>query len=312
MIHDVGYGVIFVYHLTMRKFKLLILAACLSVQLHAQDVHLSLFGGSANYAGDLQSKRFTFDQALFTAGVWGTYEYSNKLMLRAGLHYAQVNAQDKYQSNTLRRLRNLSFASDIWEGHLAAEFHFLGMQDRILSPYVMGGVAVFHFNPYAYAPVSAGGQKVFLRPLSTEGQGLTGFPDRKPYQLTQVAVPLGAGVRMKLTDRITAGAEISYRITFTDYIDDVSGRYVDQNALLTQRGPLAVQMAFRTPELPDHTTDPYPINNTIRGGSAKDNYYFMGLSISYRLTQGSGSNFSGGGAGGRKYRSRLGCPTNVW
>jgi hypothetical protein len=233
-------------------------------------------------------------------------------MLRAGVHYAQVNAQDKYQSNTLRRLRNLSFASDIWEGHLAGEFHFLGMQDRIFSPYVMGGIAVFHFNPYAYAPVSAGGQKVFLRPLSTEGQGLTGFPDRKTYQLTQVAVPLGAGVRMKLTDRITVGAEISYRITFTDYIDDVSGTYVDQNALLTQRGPLAVQMAFRTPELPEHTTDPYPINNTIRGGSAKDNYYFMGLSISYRLSQVGGSGFSGGGGAGKKYRSKFGCPSNVW
>lgn len=295
----------------MKKNVLILITLVSFFNAGAQDVHLSLFGGAANYAGDLQSKRFTLDQSLFTVGFWGSYEYSNKLMLRAGLHYAQVNAQDKYQSNTLRRLRNLSFASNIWEGHLAGEFHFLGMQDRVFSPYVMGGVAVFHFNPYAYAPVSAGGRKTFLRPLSTEGQGLTGFPDRKPYQLTQVAIPLGAGVRMKLNDKFSVGAEISYRITFTDYIDDVSGRYVDQTALLTQRGPLAMQMAFRTPELPGHTTDPYPVNNTIRGGNAKDNYYFMGFSISYRLGQGSGSNFGGGGAG-KKYRSKMGCPVNVW
>lgn len=293
----------------MQKIVAILFILILSIQTNAQDAHISLFGGAANYAGDLQTKRFTLDQSLFTIGVWGSYEYSNKLMLRAGIHFAQVNAQDKYQTNELRRLRNLSFASNIWEGHIAGEFHFLGMQDRVFSPYVMGGVAVFHFNPYAYAPVSAGGRKTFLRPLSTEGQGLTGFPDRKPYQLTQVAIPLGAGVRMKLNEKFSVGAEISYRITFTDYIDDVSGTYVDQTALLTQRGPLAVQMAFRTPEVPGHTTDPYPANNAIRGGEAKDYYYFMGFSISYCLGQGGGSAFGGGG---KKYRSKMGCPVNVW
>lgn len=294
----------------MKKITATLILSAFLFTSNAQDFHINLFGGFANYNGDLQEKNLSLDQALFSFGGWLSYEFSNKLMLRAGLHYAQVNAQDKYQSNPLTRLRNLSFATNILEGHAAGEFHFLGMQERIISPYVMAGVAVFHFNPYAYAPLPAG-NKVFLKPLSTEGQGLTGFPDRKPYSLTQFAVPFGAGVRMKLTDRIGAGIEISYRKTFTDYIDDVSTTYVDQTALLTQRGPLAVQMAFRTPELSGHTSDPYPLNNTIRGGKAKDNYYFMGFTLSYRLSAGSG-NGGGGWSGGRKGRSRMGCPVNVW
>jgi opacity protein-like surface antigen len=294
----------------MREIKLTLALITFTLSASAQDFHINLFGGAANYAGDLQSKSITLNQALFTVGAGISYEYSNKLMLRAGIHFAQLNAQDKYQSNNLRRLRNLSFATNLWEVHTAAEFHFLGMQNRVFSPYVMGGVAVFNYNPYAYAPFAAGGQKVFLRPLSTEGQGLTGT-NKPTYSLTQIAIPFGVGVRMKLNDRIGVGAEFGYRKTFTDYIDDVSGTYVDRTILLTQRSPLAVQMAFRTPELPGHTTDSYPLPNTVRGGSAKDNFYFMGFTISYRLSSGSGG-FSGAGSGGKRYRSKMGCPTNVW
>jgi Outer membrane protein beta-barrel domain len=278
---------------------------------HAQDLHINLFAGSANYSGDLQSRSLTFDQALFTVGLGVGYEFSDKLMLRAGVHYAQLNAQDQYQQNTLRRLRNLSFATNLWEGHIAGEFHFLGMTDRVFSPYVMGGLAVFNYNPYAYAPVSAGGQKVFLRPLSTEGQGLTGT-NKATYSLTQFAIPFGFGVRMKLTDRIGVGAEFGYRKTFTDYMDDVSDFYIDQAILQIQRGSLAVQMAFRTPEVAGHTTDPYPAVGELRGGTAKDNYYFTTFTLSYRLGQGNGGGggFSGGRGGSKKYK--MGCPTNVW
>jgi opacity protein-like surface antigen len=295
----------------MRNLITSALLFCFFVSARAQDVHINLFAGSANYSGDLQSRGFTFDQALFTIGLGAGYEYSNKLMLRAGVHYAQLNAQDQYQQNTLRRLRNLSFATNLWEGHVAAEYHFLGMTDRVFSPYAMAGLAVFTYNPYAYTPVSAGGQKVFLRPLSTEGQGLTNS-NRSTYSLTQFAIPFGAGVRMKLNDKISVGAEIGYRKTFTDYIDDVSTSYYDQAALLSQRGPLAVQMAFRTSEVPGHTTDPYPAGGVQRGGSAKDNYYFMTFTLSYRLGQGSGggSGFSGGRGSSKKYK--MGCPTNVW
>lgn len=280
------------------------------LNLSAQDVHISVFGGFANYSGDLQTRSISFDQALFHAGGAVLFKYSNKLMLRAGISFAQVSAQDQYQQNELRRLRNLSFASNILEIHAAGEFHFLGMSDRVFSPYLMGGLALFHFNPYAYAPVSTGRQKVFLKPISTEGQGLNGI--NKPiYSLMQIAIPFGAGVRMKLTDKWSAGAEFGYRKTFTDYIDDVSTTYVDPAVLLQQRGPLALQMAFRTPELSGHTNDPYPTGpGSVRGGKAKDNYYFLGLSISYRLSSGSGN--SGGFKGGKKFRSKMGCPTNVW
>ncbi len=277
--------------------------------LSAQDFRVNLFGGIANYSGDLQEKNITFQQARYALGFWGSYDYNDKLMLRAGVHFAEVNAADRYQSAELRRLRNLSFATNILEFHTAAEYHFLGMSSRVFSPYLVGGIAVFHTNPYVNTTTG----KIFLKPLSTEGQGLTGFPERKEYKLTQLAIPFGAGVRMTLTDRIGVGAEFSYRKTFTDYIDDVSGLYVDELALLSQRGPLAVQLAFRTPELPGHTFDTYPVANSQRGGKSKDNYYFFGVTLTYRITGGGGNGngvFNNGSRGGKR-KSNMGCPNNV-
>ncbi len=291
-------------------FSILLLIAVANIS--AQDLRINVMGGMANYNGDLQSRTITFQQARYAVGVWASYDINPKIMLRGGLHFANVQAADRFQANPQNILRNLSFATNIWELHAGAEYHFLGMDAGVFSPYVFGGVAGFRYNPYAF---SATGNKVFLKPLSTEGQGLTGYPDRKPYNLMQVAIPFGLGVRMVLTDRIDVGAEFGYRKTFTDYMDDVSRSYVDLTALLTQRGPQAVLMAYRTPELSGHGTDPYPNDLEKRGGSKfNDNYYFLGITLSYRITGGDrsfGGSKSGGAGRGGKRRSNMGCPTNV-
>jgi hypothetical protein len=284
-------------------------AAVAATQSFSQDFRITGFGGMANYNGDLQERNVSFNQARYALGAWVSYDINSMIMLRGGLHYASIGASDTYQTDELRRLRNLSFRSNIWEAHGGAEFHFLGME-RIISPYIFGGVAGFRFNPFAF---DAGDNKVFLKPLSTEGQGFAAYPDRKPYNLIQFAIPFGLGVRMNLTERFDVGIEATYRKTFTDYIDDVSLWYVDGATLLAQRGPKAVEMAFRTDELPAHISDPYPVDFEKRGSPKfKDNYYTLGLTLSYRLTD-NNSLFGkkrGRGPGGKK-RSSMGCPNNV-
>ncbi len=280
----------------------------------AQDLRFNIFAGTANYNGDLQEKNFTLMQARYTVGAWLSYDINSKIMLRGGLHYARIGASDQYQSDLLRKLRNLNFQTNIWELHAGAEYHFLDMYTRIFSPYIFAGAAVFRHNPFT---TDQAGNKVFLQPLSTEGQGVPGYPDRKPYQLTQFAIPFGVGLRMSLTEKFDVGAEISYRKTFTDYLDDVSRSYINQAALLAARGPKAVELAFRTDELPTHTTDPYPVDLEKRGSPKfKDNYYFMGITLSYRLTNNNSNsskfNNRGTRSTGEKRRSNMGCPTNVW
>lgn len=144
------------------------------------------------------------------------------------------------------------------------------------------------------------GRKTYLRPLSTEGEGFVS--GKSNYNLTQLAIPFGAGVKLSLSDNINVGLEVGYRKLFTDYLDDVSGTYVDQALLLANRGPEAVQLAYRSNELKNGSSA-YPPAGTVRGSIKNDWYYFTGLTASFRL-------FSGNGVAGGKH-SKYGCPANV-
>jgi hypothetical protein len=85
------------------------------------------------------------------------------------------------------------------------------------------GVGVFSYDPYAFL----NGEKIFLRPLGTEGQGSSLYPDRKQYGSMAISIPFGAGIKYSLNENINIGFEILHRFTNTDYLDDVSKTYVD-------------------------------------------------------------------------------------
>ncbi|HYE56023.1 MAG TPA: DUF6089 family protein, partial [Chitinophagaceae bacterium] len=142
------------------------------------------------------------------------------------------------------------------------------------------------------------GARHFLQPLGTEGQGLAEYPDRKPYKRTQFAIPFGAGLRVRVSDKVTLAYEFGLRKTFTDYLDDVSTTYVDPAILATTRGPKAVELSYRGDELRNGNPN-YPADGTMRGGAeSKDWYYFSGISV----TIGIGNALLGGG------RGRIECP----
>ncbi|RYG01224.1 MAG: hypothetical protein EOO02_13195 [Chitinophagaceae bacterium] len=238
--------------------------------------HITVFGGAANYSGDLQPKRFTLDQAKGAFGLGLRYEVSSHLALRGGLNYANVGADDKKSTDSFRIKRNLNFQTRILEANLMLEYTILDLDYHKFSPYIFAGVSAYQFNPYTY---DTAGARIDLRPLGTEGQGLNQYPGRVPYKQRQIAVPFGGGVKLRVTDKVVLAYEIGLRKLFTDYLDDVSATYVDRNQLQALRGPVAVAMAYRGGELKNGSTA-YPATGTIRGGSKyKDWYYFHGISV---------------------------------
>lgn len=265
-------------------------------------VHLTLFGGVSNYQGDLQGKAFTFDQSNLALGMGVKYDLSRFFAVRAGLNYGTVEATDARNEPELR-FRNLSFVSRIVEGNVLLEYTLFDMEDKKISPYVFAGAAVYHFDPYAFDSV---GRKVFLQPLSTEGQGLPQYPDRKPYKLTQFAIPFGAGVKFRVNNNTVLAYEVGLRKIFTDHLDDVSTTYADPFILAQERGMKAVEMSYRAGELLEGDPN-YPDEGAIRGGSQnKDWYYFTGFTVYIGINSRKGS----GGFGGRSRRGgqRLDCP----
>ncbi len=237
--------------------------------------NINVFGGFANYIGEMQSSPYTTNQAHLAGGVGLQYDLTPHFSLLSNITLGKVGAADMYSSQPLVRARNLSFQADIGEWNFLAEYNLFSLRSHIFTPYIFAGVAVYHFNPYAYDSM---GQKVYLRPLSTEGEGLPQYPNVKPYALTQLAIPFGGGIKFRISDKVVLAYEIGLRKLFTDYLDDVSGRYVDQNVLLAAKGPEAVEMAYRGGELKGGAG--YPPAGTKRGSpNTKDWYYFSGIRV---------------------------------
>ena len=70
---------------------------------------------------------------------------------------------------------------------------------------------------------------VYLQPLHTEGEGFVA--NRPNYELTQLNIPMGFGLKYYISENVNLGLEFLYRKTFTDYIDDVSTTFVDPAVL---------------------------------------------------------------------------------
>ncbi len=284
----------------MRLF-LLILFFCPVLVFSQSRLSITAFGGVSNYHGDLQPKRISFAQSNFAGGLGLQYELSPRLALRGELRIGHVEAHDSLNPPTLRS-RNLHFRSRIYEASGLIQYSFGDIMEKPLVPYVFAGLAIYHFSPYTYAP---NGKKVFLQPLSTEGQGLPQYPNRKKYSLDQLAIPFGFGARYAVNEKITLGFEIGLRKLFTDYLDDVSTTYVDDLILLAEKGQRAVDYSYRGDELKDGLPN-YPPAGWIRGGKHKDWYYFTGIHVTYRIFNIGYRNASFGG--GSFNRKQMDCP----
>ena len=172
-----------------------------------------------------------------------------------GDDYASANPND--ENSIYRYIRNLHFRNDIKELNLVGMITLFENRSwfsrrELFNPYLFGGVAVLHHNPKARVPetdyngnpLSNAGEWVALQPLGTEGQ-YSDEVDIKPYSTIQLAIPVGAGVSLKINNRVDMAFEIGYRYLFFDYIDDVSGNYVDKGKL---NDPLAKVLSDRSVE----------------------------------------------------------------
>jgi opacity protein-like surface antigen len=185
-------------------------------------------------------KDLNYEFTKLMKGAFVTIYPSEWAGIRIAGQYTYLEGQDAIISThgvdeLWRKQRNLDFKSNVWELYGALEFfplNFINRNDEDYDPrfrpYVFGGVGVFHFNPKG-SITDANGNTTWhdLQPLHTEGQGFAEYPNKKPYSLTKMNLPYGAGFKYILTDNINIGLELLYRKTFTDYIDDVSTTYID-------------------------------------------------------------------------------------
>jgi hypothetical protein len=185
--------------------------------------------GAGHYFGDLNT-RARLNRVKMAGTIFFRKNLGNYIAVRVGASFAQLGYSDRYNThNKYMFSRNLSFNTKVWELTLQGDFNFFrfmpGEPQYSFTPYITFGAGVFNYDPYAYLR----GEKIFLRPLNTEGQGSTLYPDRNPYKSMAICFPIGGGIKYALNDRINIGFEVLHRITNTDYIDDVSTTYVESS-----------------------------------------------------------------------------------
>jgi hypothetical protein len=279
-----------------------VIAFIFHASMHAQEWGVQISPGLMNYGGDLQTKAYTFQQAHLSISAGLIYTIQ-KFSIRGDFTFGKVEGNDA--NNTKYKYRNLSFYSNISDVNLILQYDILSLDNRKFTPYVFAGLGVFHFNPYAYYD----SQKVYLQPLGTEGQGLSIYPDRKMYSLTRPEIPYGIGFKYKLTDNILLGFEFRGRYLFTDYLDDVSKTYPDENELFKQRGQLAVDLSYRGNQL--DPTRPFPSNGQRGNQGHNDIYYTSSFTFTYIFPERSSYSTGGGDKKSRK-NLHLDCPKHLY
>jgi hypothetical protein len=222
-----------------------VLFATLFYPLHfiAQTHELGMGVGGMYYLGDINPEvPFQQTQMAFQAFYRKNFDYH--WSIRAGVVIGKVRGDDSLGAYNFQTARNLRFESDIYEGCGLLEFNFLpfrpGRTNKggAWTPFVFFGLSLFHFSP----SVNFNGNLIDLPALNTEGQNLPGanFGDYGPISM---AIPFGAGIKLKMSNRWSLLAEWGMRMTFTDYLDDISYQYPNQAQMVVINGQLAAELS---------------------------------------------------------------------
>jgi len=232
--------------------------------------------GTASYFGDLCDN---FDCAVFRPNLnFGVvYRNSSRLLIRNEFHYIRLFGTD---AGGLNQSRNLHFRSNNYEVTWSAVYDLIPYERKFryrapFTPYAHGGIGFTYFSPQA----KLDSKWYNLRELQTEG---------KNYSRVTPVVSYGAGVRYKASPKLNISIEAGYRWTFTDYLDDVSGTYVDNSSF---KDANAKALADRTNEIEatyrysdyDYATNTWNEGHQRGNPKRKDGYFLFEVKAEYRI-----------------------------
>jgi hypothetical protein len=268
--------------------------------------HSLSFGiGFSNFLGELGGRDqigsdfiYDLEWAETRPSLLAAYRYrlGERFYAKGQFAFAIVGGNDALTEEIFRRNRNLNFRSTLFELTAQVEFDVVqfGQNNRRYNAlkknrhtsaiYLSLGVGAVRFNPKG----NLSGTYYALRPLSTEGQGLPDGPEE--YSLFSLVIPMGVGYRFDINRDWAVGLEIVHRVTFTDYMDDASTVYYDNEIIRQTNGELAAY--FADPSLgyyvDEDTGDRVPLNSTFTGaqrGDPEDNdaYFTVMVTGTYTL-----------------------------
>lgn len=252
----------------------------LNGQQFKRNTEIGAILGTSYYLGDLNTNHFYQPSA--AAGLIIRRNINKRFCYKAEAMIINIRSDERESEDIIANNRGLHFRSIIYDLSGQIEFNFLPYQPGNplyqWTPFVFTGLSLFHYNPQAE---DKNGKWVNLQSLGTEGQGSAAYPDREPYSLTQVAVPIGGGVKIAVNKSFAIILEYSVRKTFSDYLDDVSTTYP---TAATDISTETYEMSDPNYDSSDPSTFPFPYNAERGDPGKKDWYSFAGITLSFTLS----------------------------
>jgi opacity protein-like surface antigen len=245
---------------------LLLLFICLNVRAQTWEIGGAI--GADGYIGDLNVNNPVKPSGAM-AGLFVKRNFNPYLAAKLSYNFGQVSGDDSRSSSQQFRDRNLIFTTPLKELSMVAEFNFMSYipdaGKNLYTPYIYAGGGIAAFAPRTMYK----GDVISLRSLRTEGQ-----PSQ--YAKNAIIVPFGAGIKYNFSGKWTVAADLGYRYTNTDYLDDVSGNYADKGQFTNS---LARALSDRSGEM----TGVYIGEAGTQRGDYRphDFYMFLGFTISY-------------------------------
>lgn len=241
----------------------LLIIFLLPLLIAAQEWEFGLQGGASGYMGDINPENpLAFND--WAAGAFVKYNFDHTWGIRGNFAYANTYADDWYSRVQQRHERNLGFFGPIMEASLLVDFNFfkwLPQRGRVVyTPYIFAGVGGIQFEPKWYRvldPSIPTVETINLRDYKTEGVD---------YKNRAITIPFGAGFKYNLRGPWSVGIELGYRLAFTDYLDDVSGNYVDNRLVSNPSGA--------------------PVGTQRGDGRPYDSFMTVGITLSYTIFKG--------------------------
>lgn len=231
---------------------------------------LKLIGSisSATYLGELCQGAACI-KITPSLGVGIQYRLNESFSFRGEFSYIRLSGSDQGGEHETRNLSFFSNTLDVAATVVYDIFSYNKMYRRrsLISPYIAVGLGFHTVNPKA----TYEGETYNLRKLQTEGY---------EYRGISMSVPYGIGARVKVHPLVDISLEANWRLTFTDYLDDVSGSYYTGLQTLPEDDIRRVLGDRRQTE----RLTPRQLSGTQRGNpNSNDAYFMLSAKVDYTL-----------------------------
>ncbi|MDA9774138.1 OmpA family protein [Saprospiraceae bacterium] len=199
----------------LRRITLLFALICtFTFAVQAQN-SIGLNIGLSTYEGDLhcfEEKGLSFiNSSGLTFGLQGKRELSKMFNARLAYQFARFSGDDMaFSEATGHPSRGFDFINNMHEFTLRLDLE--PWKQKLISPFISAGVGVALNNPNTFFDFE--NKTPSFQSLITE--------DQDNLERAILAVPLAIGANVRVSDLITIGAELGWRLGVSDYLDGVS------------------------------------------------------------------------------------------